>query len=211
MITLAIQRTSEPTVIEMTREQLSKELSQVHGSELLIVDSWGEGIAKCRTEFLCMVEDDCLVNSGYFSSLIGLFKKNPYYRQLGMMGSSVGVKTWADKIYGYQVGNNYKDGVTPLKVSTSTSPYKVQIVFVPGALIRMSMLKRIMKDVNIDKFSKDLVYFSTMLSLEFWRHDGHVSVNPNTTYVTTEDYVGEKALFDPRAGDLISKFAKEIV
>lgn len=210
MLSVILPRSAEPTVIQMTQEQLQKELQEVNGSELLVTDSWGEGIAKCRTDFICLVEADCLVNSGYFGSMMGLFKKNPYYRQLGIMSSATGINNWANKIYGYHLGSNYSDGVMPNKESKSTSPYFLGVAFIPGAIIRMSTLKRVMQDFEyFESYANDLVYFSTMLSLEFLRKGSRISINPNATYVTTEDYVGEDAKFDASAGDIVTMFEKD--
>lgn len=220
-LTVVIPRSAEPTVIQLTQENLQRELETVNGSEILVVDTWGEGIAKCRTEFICLVEPDCLVNSGYFSSMIGLFKKNPYYRQLGIMGASTGIDNWANKVYGYSFVREWSEespeGIKTLltdiranKEKKSDAPYRAQMVFVPGAVIRMSMLKRVLKDFPFESYMQDLVYFSTRMSMEFWYQNGHVSLNPNSTYVTTETYVDltESITFEVET-DTLTKFAKE--
>ena len=210
MLTVVIPRTAEPTVVQLTHENLLRELASVHGSELLITDSWGEGIVKCRTEFICLVEPDCLVNSGYFSSMVSLFKKNPHYRQLGIMGSSVAINDWAKRFYGYHLGDNFKDGVIPNQDKESTSPYAIGIVYIPGSVIRMSMFTRVLKDMDFGSYIDNLVKFSTNLSLSFWDHDGRIAINPNSTYVTTEEYVGEQAHFDPKPTvKVLSMFAQE--
>lgn len=200
MLTLVIPRTAESTVVHLTQENLQRELKSINGSELLVCDTWGEGIAKARNDFICLVEPDCLVSGGYFASQMGLFKKNPNYRQLGVMGSSTGINTWAKRIYGYKLGEKYSDGVLPVYDKLSTAPYTVPITYIPGAIMRMSTLKRVLK--SIEPSEKDLIRYSTELSLEFWRLRAHVLLNPNSTYVTTEIYVGEQGKFDPKAGDL---------
>lgn len=207
MLSIILPRWAEPKVIHLTQENLQRELNQVVGSELLVTDDWGEGIAKCRTEFISLVEPDCLVNSGYFSSLTGLFKKNKQFRQLGAMGSSVGVTSWHNRIFGYDLGAKASDGVMPVREKKSIKPYNQGVIYIPGAVLRVSTLKRILKDNDsVMNYTQDLVYFSTKLSLEMWRHKCYVSINPNTTYVTTEDYVGDRGKFDPEAGDLAQRF-----
>lgn len=209
MLSVILPRTAEPTVIQMTQEALQRELESVNGSELLVVDSWGEGISKCRTDFICLVEADCLVSSGYFASLMGLFKKNPSYRQLGIMSSSTGINNWGNRVFGYTLGAKEQDGVIPSKEKKSSSPYFVGITFIPGAVMRMSTLTRVLKDFPFESYQSDLVYFSTMLSLEFLRKGSRISLNPNTTYVTTETYVGELGKFASGAGDVIEMFKKD--
>lgn len=210
MLSVIIPKTAEPTVVKLTEENLRKE-TVPFGSELLLTDSWGQGLAKCKTEFICFVEPDCLISSGYFQSMLGLFRKNKYYRQLGVMGSATGIDNWANKVYGFRIGENFSDGVIPEQEQKSTAPYPAPIVFIPGAILRVSTLKRIMKTNPklFESYQADLVYFSTLLCLEIWRHNGRVGLNPNSTYVTTEDYVGEQGKFDPEAGDLISLFKAE--
>lgn len=210
MLSVVLPKTAEPTVVKLTEENLKKELVPF-GSELLVTNSWGEGLAKCSTELICFVEPDCLISSGYFQSMLGLFRKNKFYRQLGVMGSATGVSNWANIIYGFQMGDNYADGVVPVEYKQSTAPYPAPIVFIPGAVLRTSTLKRVLKDNPklFEAHGSDLVYFSTMLCLEVWRHNGRVALNPSSTYVTTEKYVGEHGRFDPGAGDLINLFAQE--
>ncbi len=204
MLSVIIRPTEEPKVIQLTQENLQKELSQVVGAELL-VDSWGSGLAKARNDFICLVEADCLVNSGYFSSQIGLFKKNPHFRRLAVMSSAIGVNDWATRFFGYKLGKTYADGVIPVKEKTSTSPYPLQIAYIPGAVMRKSSFGRL--KIN-PTWENDLVYFSTMVSLDLWRQGSMIQINPNTTYVTTESYVGEVGRFDPEAADLVGHLTK---
>lgn len=210
MLSVILPRTAEATVLKLTEDNIRKE-TVPFGSELIVADSWGQGLNKCNTEFICFVEPDCLISSGYFQSMLGLFQKNRFYRQLGVMGSATGVNDWGNTIYGFQLGDNYADSVTPVEYKQSTAPYPAPIVFIPGAVLRVSTLKRILKSNPrlFETYRDNLVYLSTMLCLEIWRHNGRVALNPSSTYVTTEAYVGERGQFDPKAGDLINLFAQE--
>lgn len=208
MLSVILPRWAEPTVIHLTQENLQRELEAVNGAELLVTDSWSEGIAKTRNDYICLVEPDCLVSSGYFASMMGLFTKS-HFRKLSIMSATTSVLDWENRFYGYQVGNNYSDGVWPVLKSKSTSPYPVQIAYVPGSILRMSMLNKIMP--NVDFQAKNLTKLSTDVSLECWRNNGHVLINPNSSYCTTEDHVSQQGKFDPKAGDLVTRFAKEVI
>lgn len=211
MLTVVIKECDEPQVTELTYENLWKELKNIPDSQL-IVGKWG--LSGVKNRYVCFVESDCLVSSGYFSSQLGLFKKDPMFRKIAVMGSATGINNWANKIYGYELGNNYSDGVIPIKEKKSTHPYPVQIAYLPGAIIRVSMLDRAFQDLKPNNsWENDLVYYSTMFSLAFWRQgDGNrVHLNPNATYVTTEDYVNDIGKFDSQGGDLINFFERQSI
>lgn len=218
MLTAILARTAEPTVIKLTEDLIKRELSPISGAELATVKNWSEGVANCKTEFLCLLEADCLVSSGYFESMLGLFKKNPMYRQLGMLSSATGVVNWANRIYGYRLATNHSAGVVPVHLKASNQPYRTGIAYAPGAIIRTASLKRILKDTrknhvigsSIMRQSEDLVYFSTLMSLALWRIENHISINPNATYCTTEKYVGEPGIFDTDADDVIKVMERDL-
>lgn len=211
MLTVKIKECSEPTVTQLTYENLFKELKDIPDSQLM-VGSWD--LTGVKNRYVCFVESDCLVSSGYFSSQMGLFRKDPMFRKIAVMGSSTGINNWANKIYGYRLGNTYSDGVIPITDKKSTSPYPVQVAFLPGAIIRVSMLEKAVLELEPkNSWENDLVYYSTMFSLAFWRQgDGNrVHLNPNATYVTTEDYVNDIGKFDPDGGDLIKYFKDQSI
>lgn len=220
MLTVCIAKQRvEQTVIDLTEDNMKRELKSVNNSELLITEGWSEGIGKCKTEFICLVEPDCVVSSGYFASMIGLYKKNPMYRQLGIMSSSTSIVNWATKIYGYELADRQTGGVIPLKRQVSTSPYRVQIAYIPGSIIRVSTLRDVLNGnrknhiigSGLMKLSSDLTYFSTMMSLAFWRAQSHICINPTSSYCTTESYVGDKGIFDTEAGDIYPRIQKEMM
>jgi hypothetical protein len=213
MLTLIIKDNGEPNVIKFTYENIYNEIKDIPGAEIVVSEHWLDAL-DTKNRLVCLLEPDCLVNSGYFASQLGLFKKNKMFRKLSMMSSATGVNDWANKFFGYSIGNNYSDGITPVKQKKSSSTYAVQVGYVPGAVIRTTMLKKALKDIKATTgMEKDLVRFSIDISFAFWRMgDGNpVYINPNATYVTTETYVNDIGHFDPKPGDLADKFASESI
>lgn len=214
MLSVILKDNHEPNVIKLTYENIWKELKDIPNSELLVRDHWGTNGIKNR--YVCFLEADCLVNSAYFETQLGLLKKDPMYRKVAMMSSGIGVNNWANKFYGYSIGDNYTDGVIPMKEKKSSRVYPVQIGYVPGSIIHVGMLQKLDIGIN-DSWEDDLVYMSTMISLAFWKQGvgngvgNRVHINPNTTYVTTEDYVNDIGKFDPEAGGLITMFKNQAI
>lgn len=216
MLTVVIKDSGEENVVKLTYENLWKELKDIPGAELIVRKNWLDSttLANTKNKYICFVEADCLVNSGYFSSQIGLLKKNPYFRKLAMFSSSTAVTNWANKFYGYNVGNSYVDGIAPNKDKKSNQPYPVQISYLPGAIVRVNMIGALLLNMKPNtSWENDLVFLSTQVSLGFWRQgDGNrVYINPNATYLTTEEYVNDLGKFDANAGDLKKMFVRESI
>lgn len=213
MLSVIIPRTDIPKVVQLTEENMMRELKSIIGAELMLEDSWLAGLSKVRNDYVCLVEPDCLVSSGYFESMLGLFKKNPYFRKLAMMSASTGIVHWGDRIFGYcpdkvESEPTKEDKITtirstmrPQRQPHSKSPYPVQMGFVPGAIVRTAALRDVVKNL---KFDGNLQKFSSDMSFKLWDTGRMVYINPNATYVTTEKYVGEDSLFEPR---LSNKYA----
>lgn len=213
MITVVIKDSGEPNVIKLTYENIWRELKDIPDANLIVANSWLDTL-DTKDRYICFLEADCLVNSGYFSSQMGLFKKNPMFRKLSMLSSAVAVNDWQNKFYGYSLGNNYADGVIPVRDNKSKAVYPVQIGYIPGAIIRTNMLRDALKTIDAkNSWEDDLVFLSTQISLAFWRQgDGNpVHINPNTTYVTTEEYVNDIGEFELEAKDLVEMFKKESI
>lgn len=212
MISVIIKDNNEPNVIKLTYENLWRELKDIPDAELLVDSDWFAPLSRVQNKYVCFVEADCLVSSGYFSSQLGLFKKNPFFRKLAVLSSCVGVNNWANRFYGYSLGNNYSDGVIPNKGMKSSKPYPLQIAYIPGSIVRLSMLRELLTDLDPStSWQNDLVYMSAQLSLGFWQQgDGNrVDINPNTTYVTTEDYVNDLGKFPIGSQELVDMFKRE--
>lgn len=205
MLTVVIPRTDETKVVHLTQENCQRELRTLPGSEILIEDSWWEGARKARNKFICMVEPDCVMSSGYFASMVGLFRKNESYHKLAMMSAAVGLNNFADRVFSYELGQVdfgsnelklHEWHILPSREKRSTSPYPVQVGFLPGAIVRRSSLMTALDDV---KPSRDVVEFSTRLSFYFWDTNRRVSVNPNATYVSTDGNLDGPSRFKPEA------------
>lgn len=214
MLSVIILEGDEPNVIKLTYENLFKEIKSIPEAELIVAKDWFDAMDVAHNKLVCFVESDCLVSSGYFASQIGLFNKSSHMRKLAMMSSAVGVNNWANRVYGYKLGDNYVDGIIPVKEKVSTGIHPVQMGFLPGSIVRPNMLKKALETLNISNHKgMDLVHLSCAISLEFWKQgDGNrVHINPNTTYVTTEDYVGDILPIDLEPGKLVNMFKQESI
>jgi hypothetical protein len=214
MLSTIILEGTEPNVIKLTYENLFKEMKQIPDGELIVAQNWFDALSVVKNKYVCLVESDCLVSSGYFASQMGLFKKNPYMRKLAMLSSATGVNNWATRVYGYKLGGNYTDGIIPVLDKTSTSVHPVQMGFVPGAIIRVEMLKKALSTLKFSSHDDmNLVTMSAMISIAFWKQgDGNrVHINPNTTYVTTENYANDICMVDVKPGNLVEMFRKEVI
>jgi len=218
MLSIVILDSGEPNVIKLTYENLFREIKSIPDGELLVEKDWFNALDKIHNKYVCFVEPDCLVSGGYFASQMGLFNKSGYTRKLAMMSSAIGINNWANRIYGFKLDSDLADGIIPVKEKTSNSVHPVQMGFVPGSIIRVSMLRKALEELKITSYKDtNLVALSAEISLAFWKQgDGNrVHINPNSTYVTTEDYVGDifnpsmKLKIDP--SDLIKVFKRELI
>lgn len=209
MLTVIIKRNAEPTVIQMTQENIIKDLRMVNGSEMLLEDTWVEGLRKVRTPYVCLLEADCILSANYIASNVGLMKKTTKspkgggYNKLAMIASCVGVSDYANRIYSYKLEMGpWRTGgaaqvksweIKPSRDKRNMSLYHVQVGFVPGAIIRMSAIDKDIENILWDK--KNLVEMSTAISFHFWNTGRRIQVNPNTTYVSSVDYLEEPPRF----------------
>lgn len=218
MLTVIIKRNAEPTVIQMTQEAIVRELGAINNSEMLLEDSWTEGLRKVRTPYVCLVEADCTLSANYLQSNVGLMRKTTQsvkgggYNKLALIGSCLGYKSYGNRIYNYRlektdIGNNVSNyQVRPLHKKPSTTLHAAQVAFIPGAIMRMQSLKG-----DIDKLpwdTKNLIEMSTAVSFHFWNTNRRLQVNPNTTYVSNEDYLENPPFFDVAVPDRVANIFK---
>jgi hypothetical protein len=214
VVSVVIIDNGEPNVVQLTFENLYKELKDIYGSELLIKKKWFD-IEGIKNKYVCFVEADCLVSEGYFKSLLDDFMKKGSPRNEAVIAPATAVNFWDNKIYGYSVGFN-THGVKPNRDKKSSSLFTVEIAYIPGSILRMSMLKTIVKKLEI---SSDLVHLSAYISMEFWRRSAklqgkgyRVCIDPSVSYLTTEDYVNDIGKFNvPISEDIIELFTKESI
>lgn len=233
MITLVIRRTDEPKVIQMTQSDLVRQLGSINGAEIILEDTWGEGLKKVRTPYVSLVEPDCVFSAAYYSSNMGIMQKahekvaygihQPMggggYQKLAMIASCLGVRNFASRIYSYELDKVREGGelngvqmkgwhIVPDKTKRSNKLYHAQVGFVPGAVIRMSAIKDIIEDELWD--GSDLVKLSTALSFYLWDTGRRIQVNPNTTYVSNDKDLEKPPLFETKVPDKVANiFHKE--
>lgn len=194
MLSVVIVDSHEPNVIKLTYENLWREIKNIPDAELLVTDDWVGALEKIKNTYICFVEADCLVSSGYFESQTGLFKKNSHFRRLAMLSSATAVNDWHNRFFGYELGNDYSDGVIPNTKKKANVPQAVQVGYVPGAIIRVSMLKKLLGNLDISNaWWDDLTSLSAKLSIGFWmQSDGNrVHINPNATYCSTDERIND--------------------
>lgn len=241
MVTVIIRRTDEPKVIQMTQTDLARQLSQIDGAEIMLEDDWRMGLRKVRTPYVSIVEPDSVFSANYYSSNVGLILKahkkvgnssatqlgGGGYQRLAMIASCLGVRTYAERIYAYNLGMVDSDpgtnitsdnekitmkipGVVPDSKKRGDKLYHVQIGFAPGAIIRTSAIKEIIDD---DLWREDdLVKLSTALSLYLWGTGRRIEVNPNTTYVSLSQNLTKPNLFPLNVPDGVATiFEKELI
>lgn len=188
MLTVIIRRNAEPTVIQMTEEAIMRELNSINGSEMLLEDTWTAGLRKVRTPFVCLVESDCVLSANFLSSNVGLMDKSGEkgggYMKLALLGSCLGVNNFVNRIYNYRIVDNR---LTVERDKLSSSPYQVEVAFVPGAIMRYSSIKDSVDFLPWD--IKNLVEMSSEICLHLWNTGRRIQVNPNTTYVSSETYL----------------------
>lgn len=219
MLSVIIKNDGEDNVVQLTYENLWRELKDIPGSELIISEDWFDYLPKIRNGYVCFVEADCLVTEGYFKKQLKEFRHNPG-RKISMLTAKTAVNHWDNCFYGYYIDYVYTKNILPSMAKKSTGAYPVEIGYMPGAIIRASMLKEVLSD-NVIR-ADDLLLLSSELSLAFWRQgkDGvaklvqngnPVYVNPNVAYVTTDTSVNDIGKFDLDSADLKDKFAKESI
>lgn len=217
MVTVVLKHDGEDNVIKLTYENLWRELKDIPGAEIIVSKNWFDDLDQVKNKFVCFMEADCLVSSGYFDSLLALLLKNSHDRHVAVMASAIAVNIWANRFFGYDIHSIHVDGLIPIRERKSSSPYAVEVAYLPGALIRMSALKKLVKDhKKASIWEENLVHLSANISLNIWGRNmagseehvrrpmmgSMVYLNPNTTYVTTEDYVNDIAKFKPEVENL---------
>lgn len=218
MLSVIIKNTNEPNVVRLTYDNFCRDLLSVKDStELIVADTWETGYAQSKGNFVSFVEPDCLVSSGFYSSNFSLFKKNDHYRKLAMVGSSVGVDDWGNRIYNYKLGQVTAGDddlsvtywrLQPERRKKGQGLYPVQVSFFPGAIFRRTAIDDIVREIGLK--DDDLVRLSTKICFYLWGNNRRLLINPNTTYVTTDRRVENPGLWEPEVPDQATAiFARE--
>lgn len=220
MLSVIVKRSEEPTVIQMTQADLVKQLGEINGAEILLEDSWTEGLRKVRTSYVCLVEADCILSAHYFSSNFGLLKKSQSQAiggkgagrgmggggltKLAVLSSTLGIKQFDNRIYNYRL-EKVKDininsvigmgwHIQPNRDKLDIHLYSVQVGFIPGAIMRMSSIGDMVDIIHWDQ--PDLVKLSTEVCFYLWNTGRRIALNPSTTYVSTLSGLEEPPLFN---------------
>lgn len=228
MLTVVIKRSEEPKVIQLTVENVVRELGGIVGAEMLLEDNWIDGLRKVRTPYVCLVEADCTLSSSYMTSNFGLMQKThgsgAYrgggYMKLAMIASCLGVNKFDNRVYNYRVEkvleNNHNAQVygyhpRPFRDKRDMKVYEVQIGFVPGAIMRVASIRETfgaLEPISWDE--PNLVKLSTEVSYYLWNTGRRIQVNPNTTYVSTYSHLENPMLFKTDIPDRVANiFTRE--
>lgn len=222
MLSVIIMDNGEPNVIKLTYENLYREVKDIEGAELLVATDWFERAKTVKNPYVCFVEADCLLSSGYFASQMGIIKKNTYLRKLAVFATATGTNSFGNRFFGYELNKRWSDevqgvatkneSIEPVRIKKSSAPYPIQIAYIPGAIVRMTMLRAFLERNHVSKdYRTNLVRLSSVMSFDAWQHGGRIHINPNMTYVTTEDYVNDLSETPSPSQDLVDTFHKESI
>jgi hypothetical protein len=215
MISVVIKDDGEPNVVRLTYENVWRELKDIDASELMISDDWFSALPNVSNKYVCFLEADCLISPGYFLNQMKLFKKNADFRRIAMLASSTAVTYWEDRFFGYSIKNSH---IQPVPEKKSRSVYPVQIAYFPGAIVNTAMMMEAVNELPYREL--DLIDLSAQISLALWRQNDlkvssgqgrRVHINPNTVYLTTEQYVDDLRYFDKDIDDVKQLFDRESI
>jgi len=178
MLTIIISGREEDKVVDYTEWLVYKQVEKIDSVDIIRAKSLKEGLEKTKSEYVCYVEPDCLFSPRYFLIGIASFLTNPRFRKLAISGAAVAERYWDKKVYGYVKHENevFCRGDTPVAV-----PHLVQIAYIPGAVIRRSV-------VNLTDFDEDFpVESSVEVCIDVWDSGNRVMINPNITYVSNRN------------------------
>ncbi len=178
--------------------------------EIISTVSWKDGLKHATGEYVCFMDDTAQLSEGYFWENLRIFTSQPSFRKLAVVGSAVRDLDHDVKVYGYILSlSGSKPKIFPSHLPSSSQPYTVQIAYIPGAIIRRSVLED-------EKFGRDMVADSIRLSLRLWSEGSRLYLNPYTTYYDNSgrkiQYPFEfKGQLPDNTNQLISMFRREMV
>lgn len=146
--------------------------------EIIIAKTWQRGLDKAKGEFVTFLEKDCVLGPNYFATLLDAFDERPSFRKLAMVAPTLGINSWTKKVYGY---NLYPNKVVPINERPSSEPHRVQIAYLPGAILRHSTINAIAP--KRDDFMLDSVNFS----IYFWNNGNMILMHPGVTYISSDE------------------------
>lgn len=162
---------------ELTKEWAEKQLVGID-HEIIMPTRWSMGLRRAKGEFICFLESDCVLGPGYFTSLLAQFEDKPSFRKLAMVCPVLGINSYDNRVYGYRMAP--KD-VYPAFIPSSSSPYFIQIGYVPGAILRRSSI------LESPPHVRDPLLDSTIISLGLWTSGQRIMMVPGTLYISTQE------------------------
>ncbi len=172
-LTVVIPKSQEG---DLTYEWAKRELAEID-HEIIMPLRWSAGLGRAKGEYICFLEKDCVLAPRYFASLMDQFVDKPSFRKLAMVSPALGINSYNRLLYGYRVRGR---DVYPSLVPSSTSPYQIQIGYVPGSIIRRSAIGA------LSPRAQDAVTDSVNMSLYLWSNGQRVIIVPTTLYISTD-------------------------
>lgn len=178
--------------------------------EIISTVSREDGLKHATGEFVCFVEPGADLSEGYFWENLRIFTSQPSFRKLAVVSGRTSNPEWGTHIYGYILSvAGDKPKVLPSHVPSSSQPYAVQIAYIPGSIIRRSVL-------DAEDLTKDTLADSVRLSMKLWSEGSRVYLNPHTTYYDNSgrkiQYPSEfKGELPSAINQLTSMFRREMI
>lgn len=178
--------------------------------EIVSTVSREDGLKHASGEYVCFVESGADLSQGYFWENLRIFTSQPSFRKLAIVSSAVQDPEHDTHVYGYLLSTSgSKPTVMPSHLPSSSQPYAIQVAYIPGSIIRRSVLEG-------EKFTKDTLADSARLSLRLWSEGSRVYLNPHATYFDDSErktqypfeYKGE---LPNDINQLVSMFRREMI
>lgn len=145
--------------------------------ELILADTWKEGLRQSKGEFVSLMDADCDMSDNFFKKNLKIFTSQPSFRKLAMVSSSVSNPSRDFRIYGYILSlDGSEPSLLPSNIRSSSSPYGIQVGYLPGSIIRRNAIR------DIEILNGDPILDSIKMSLDLWIHGSRCYINPDTTY-----------------------------
>jgi hypothetical protein len=147
--------------------------------EVITTPTWNEGLAIAKGDYVCFLERESTVSDNYFHDLLDTFLEQPSFRKLAFVSPSINKPSWLSikRIFGYKIEQST---IVPNFLKGSIFPYSIQVGYLPGAIIRKSVINKI----DLDDLEKDPVMGSVRMSLKFWSTGQRCLIDPRAVYTT---------------------------
>lgn len=143
--------------------------------EIITAPTWNDGLDVAAGEYVCFVEPEAHFSDNFFHDLLDVFLEQPSFRKLAFVAPSGSKPSWMStkRVYGYKITDST---IVPSFAKSSIAPYSIQIGYLPGAIIRKSILG------NLDDVQKDPIMGSVRMCLKFWANGLRCLIDPRAVY-----------------------------